>query len=145
MNTIFYCFGFVYLIDIIYELYLSVKPYKKENITVIDGSTDVTDLHSFASKTLNKYTWLKQVPGILFLLWSVMGYLSTHSNLFFSILCVIIFFRAFIIFFMLLALFSKSDKKVEPKYKINVSFIENGIKLIIVSCILYSHFFISPL
>lgn len=157
MSNYFYYIGFLYIADSIRTLWISFKPKvvdEKKVLNINDGmpvgeiiNTVQTYIHN------NKSNILTQVFGFIFFMWAIVGYVGNTpekywflADVIFIIVCNI-FIASIIAFFSISVMFRDKAKIYNDKELRTVNIPSNKItaitELIIVSIILYQHFFIN--
>ncbi len=160
MSNFFYYFGFLYIGDLIRSLWIQYKPVKEEEITNIDARDGIASLLDKKDKINSDFksnkTTVSIIIGALFFSWAIIGYVSNtpEKHLFLlDIIAVIlywIFLLTFSIIFVMVAVFGSKHKihnnnKKEYKIHIPAKKIILVSEFIIVSMILYYHFFINQI
>ena len=156
MNNYFYYFGFFYLIDILIALYKDFNPSKTEQVYEINEKMDIGEImnvkEKIDSKIKNIEYYFVKFFGFTCFIWGVIGYLANtpEKNWFLllvaSIITYYIIFLSFSIAIVFKAFLGNKAKvyneEKKPTVSIPLSKIISTIELMIVSYILYHHFFI---
>lgn len=149
MNNYFYCIGFLYMLDLIRNIFMS-----KSTIVDVKETYDKMDIKELMNEAQtfqknHKSNKLEYLIGFSFFCWFVVGFLSNTPEKYwflFDMICVIIyliFIFSIGIYLAFNAMFKKqdiSDDTKIQKYSVAPSKIISSIELIIVSIILYLHF-----
>lgn len=155
MNEYFYYVGFLYLLDIIRNLWVAHKPVDSEKTLHINSNMDAMELMDVAQhyQSKNKINFLKHITGTVFFIWAIIGYKSQcdEQYWFLSVVILTIVTWSFIFLIGIYFVFNSFFKnKAEipnvgnnPKYYIPFSEIASSIELVLISIILYLHFFIN--
>lgn len=159
MSNYFYYIGFLYIADSIRRLWISFNPQgvdEKKVLNMNDGM-DVGEAINTAQTYIqnNKSNILPLVFGVIFFMWAIVGYVGNTpekywflADVIFIIVCNT-FLVLVSIFFAINVIFKNEAKtyndKKTPTLIIPFSKITAITELIIVSIILYQHFFINQL
>jgi vacuolar-type H+-ATPase subunit I/STV1 len=152
MSNYFYFIGFLYVAYLLKHIYDIYRPNKQEQPINIDGIKDPYELINTVkvySKTNQKANSML-IMGILFFVWTVMGYKSDAPEKYWFLVNIIVSVLSFLVLFALGAVIAFTsvfgDKSLpvntqkKPEINIPLSKITYILELVIVSIILYQHF-----
>lgn len=160
MNDIFYSIGFLYIAYMIHQIISQIQKFRKGKFNNIDeiipsevSIDEIKKLNEIAKKPMGSLNIISHCLGIIFLVWTIIGYRFTESNLFLANLIVIgIFLLLFCITIISTVLLSlsgnekfkeaKADHNNKSKLPLAISFliVDKLLKIPIIALILYNHF-----
>lgn len=80
MIEILYYIGFLYLIDILVDIWKQFKPIKKEDSVSLSDKSSLTEAVGISQEIFKKSNKIEQIVSILFFAWSLMGYFSNTEE-----------------------------------------------------------------
>lgn len=152
MNSYFYYFGFLYLIDLFYELW---KVFNGKGIAVIHKGMTFDEIQDIADKRIKVKDAgkapLNYIIGTIFLVWAIIGYVNDAPEKIWFLSDVIFIIGNTVILFLYGMFIAIGSMKIKPKiYNVDkkkpiiipYDKIAPLVELFIVSNILSFHFFL---